>query len=86
MCAGPFKPSAPPPPPPPVEEESVKQQRARMRKQQEAERTANKQHAFEDRVAAYSGRRGRRSLLSGRRGGQGFEVSQNLMSKNTLGA
>jgi len=76
MCAGPFKPSPPPPPPPPVEEESVKQQRARMRKQQ----------AFEDRVAAYSGRRGRRSLLSGRRGGQGFEVSQNLMSKDTLGA
>ena len=76
MCAGPFKPSPPPPPPPPVEEESVKQQRARMRKQQEAERTANKQQAFEDRVAAYSGRRG----------GQGFEISSNLMSKDTLGA
>ena len=86
MCAGPFKPSPPPPPPPPVEEESVKQQRARMRKQQEAERTANKQKAFEDRVAACSGRRGRRSLLSGRRGGAGYEISSGLMSKDTLGA
>ena len=43
MCAGPFRPKAPPPPPPPVEEESVRQQRLRMRKQQDAERAANKQ-------------------------------------------
>ena len=55
MCAGPFRPKAPPPPPPPVEEESVRQQRLRMRKQQDAERAANKQKAFEERVAAYSG-------------------------------
>jgi hypothetical protein len=86
MCAGPFKPSIPSPPPPPPEEESVKQQRLRMRKQEEAQRTANKQEAFEDRVAAYSGKVGRRSLLTGRRGGEGFELSSSLMSKDTLGA
>lgn len=86
MCAGPFRPKAPPPPPPPVEEESVRQQRLRMRKQQDAERAANKQKAFEERVAAYSGRVGRRSLLQGRRGGQGFEIAARLMSKPTLGA
>ena len=51
-----------------------------------AEKTRIKQEQFEDRVAAYTGRRGRRSLLTGRRGGQGFEISAQLMSKPTLGA
>ena len=86
MCAGPFKPKAPTPPPPPVEEESVRQQRKRLRSHEMAEKTRIKQEQFEDRVAAYTGRRGRRSLLTGRRGGQGFEISAQLMSKPTLGA
>ena len=85
MCAGPFRPRTPPPPPPPVEEESVRQQRLRMRKQQDAERAANKQKAFEERKKQI-GRVGRRSLLQGRRGGQGFEIAATLMSKPTLGA
>ena len=86
MCAGPFKPKAPPPPPPPVEDESVRQQRKRLRSQEMAEKKKLKDQQFEERVAAYTGRRGRRSLLRGRRGGQGFEVSATLMSKPTLGA
>ena len=86
MCAGPFKPKAPPPPPPPVEEESVRQQRKRLRSQEMAEKKKLKDEQFEERVAAYTGRRGRRSLLTGRRGGQGFEISASLMSKPTLGA
>ena len=86
MCAGPFKPKAPPPPPPPVEDESVRQQRKRLRSQEMAEKKRLKEQQFEERVAAYTGRRGRRSLLRGRRGGQGFEVSATLMSKPTLGA
>ena len=51
-----------------------------------AEKKKLKDQQFEERVAAYTGRRGRRSLLTGRRGGEGFEISASLMSKNTLGA
>ena len=87
MCVGPFKPpSIPAPPPPPPEEESVRQQRERLRKQQQLERTNTKAEQYEQRVAAYTGRRGRRSLLTGRRGGQGFEIAGSLMSGQTLGA
>lgn len=87
MCAGPFKsPSIPAPPPPPPEEESVRQQRQRLRREQQAEKTKNKQQQYEERVAAYQGRRGRRSLLTGRRGGQGYEIASSLMSNSTLGA
>jgi hypothetical protein len=86
MCAGPFKPSPPPPPPPIPEEESVRQQRERLRKQEQTDRSKLKQQQFEDRVAAYTGQRGRRSLLTGRRGGEGFNVNVSLMSKDTLGA
>jgi len=87
MCVGPFKaPSIPAPPPPPPEAESVRQQRERLRKQQQLERTKTKAEQYEQRVAAYTGRRGRRSLLTGRRGGQGFEIAGSLMSGQTLGA
>ena len=58
----------------------------RLRSQEMAEKKKLKEEQFEDRVAAYTGRRGRRSLLTGRRGGEGFEISAQLMSKNTLGA
>ena len=37
-----------------------------------AEKKRLKEQQFEERVAAYTGRRGRRSLLTGRRGGEGF--------------
>ena len=87
MCVGPFKPpSIPAPPAPPPEAESVRQQRERLRKQQQTERTKTKQQQYEDRVAAYTGRKGRRSLLTGRRGGQGFEIAGSLKSSSTLGA
>ena len=87
MCVGPFKPPPMPDlPPPPPEAESVRQQRERLRKQQQAERTKTKQQQYEDRVAAYTGRKGRRSLLTGRRGGQGHEIAGSLLSGTTLGA
>ena len=63
-----------------------RQQRKRLRSQEMAEKKRLKEQQFEERVAAYTGRRGRRSLLTGRRGGQGFEISAQLMSKPTLGA
>ena len=81
MCAGPFRPKAPPPPPPPVEEESVRQQRLRMRKQQDLKEKAKRKSNLKKELLHYSGRRGRRSLLTGRRGGQGFEIAADLMSK-----
>jgi hypothetical protein len=87
MCVGPFKPPSMPAPPPPLpEEESVRQQRERLRKSQQLERTKTKQAQYEDRVAAYTGRKGRRSLLTGRRGGQGFEIAGSMKSSATLGA
>jgi hypothetical protein len=50
-----------------------------------AERTKLKEQQFQDRVAQASGTRGRRGLLSGRRGGQGFQVQGNLQTRDTLG-
>ena len=37
------------------------------------------------RLAAYTDRAGKRSLLTGRKGGQGFQIEQGLMTKDTLG-
>ena len=82
-------PKAPPPPPPPdntAEEEAAAESRARMRRQQDLETTRLKEEAFEDRLQAYQGGRGRRSLLTGPRGGRGFALADNMMSKKTLGA
>ena len=83
MCAGPFKPSKPAPPP---EDKSAKAMRQRERIRQQEETSKLKEQRYEERVAAAYGRMGRRSLLSGRRGGTGFQLQENLMSKKTLGA
>ena len=86
MCAGPFRPSRPPAPPPLKEDTSAKAMRQRERIRQQEETSKLKEQRYEERVAASYGRMGRRSLLSGRRGGTGFQLQENLMSKKTLGA
>lgn len=84
MCVGSLlaKPKAPKPLP---EDASVIEQRARLRSDQQQQITEDKQKQFEMRVAAYTGKQGRKSLLSGRGGGQGFQVQGNLMTGTTLG-
>lgn len=87
MCLPSGGSSAPPPPPEPqVESESSKDARKRARQEALAEKARLKDEAYEQRVAATSGARGRRSLLTGpRQGGSGFALNAELMSKNTLG-
>jgi hypothetical protein len=87
MCLPSGGSSAPPPPPEPqVESESSKDARKRARQEALAEKARLKDEAYEQRVAATSGARGRRSLLTGpRQGGSGFALNSDLMSKNTLG-
>ena len=84
MCVGSLlaKPKSPKPIP---EDASVVEQRARLRADQQRQITEDKQKQFEMRVAAYTGKQGRKSLLSGRGGGQGFQVQGNLMTGTTLG-
>jgi len=60
--------------------------RPRMREEEQTERSTQKEEDLERRVAGLYQTRGRRSLLSGRRGGQGFELQASLMSKDKLGA
>ena len=90
MCVGPFKPKAPnitiPPPAVVPEEEAAKESRRRIRAEQQSETTKLKEEAFESRVAAAYGRKGRRSLLTGARGGAGYDLGSTLKSKKTLGA
>ena len=86
MCVGSLlsKPKAPAPAP--IQEDtSVVEQRRRLRSQQERDIAEAKQKQFEMRVAAYTGKQGRKSLLSGRGGGQGFNIQGNLMTRDTLG-
>ena len=83
MCVG-SSPSPPAPPPPP-QDASLRRQRAAARREEMAERSKLKEEQFQDRVAQASGTRGRRGLLSGRRGGQGFQVQGNLQTRDTLG-
>ena len=87
MCVGSLlsKPKAPAAPAPLPEDRTVTEQRARVRSQQERDIAAEKQKQFEMRVAAYTGKQGRKSLLSGRGGGQGFNIQGNLMTRDTLG-
>tara|TARA_B100000886_G_scaffold158237_1_gene107848 strand:+ start:501 stop:758 length:258 start_codon:yes stop_codon:yes gene_type:complete len=84
MCVGGGS-RPPPPPPPPPQDESLRRQRAQARREELAERRKLKDEQFQDRVAQVAGQRGRRSLLTGRRGGQGFLVTADLQSKDTLG-
>ena len=84
MCVGSLlaKPKAPAPI---AEDASVTEQRARMRSDQQRQITEDKQKQFEMRVAAYTGKQGRKSLLSGRKGGQGFQLQGNVQTRDTLG-
>lgn len=83
MCIGMGK--APSPPPPLEEDASVLEQRKRMRDEQNRQMTEDKQLQFEQRVDAYTGKRGRRSLLTGRKGGTGYAMDSNLQSGKTIG-
>ena len=76
----------PPTPEPPEEDESAREARKRIREDEQKERAEQKEQDLESRIAALYGTTGRRSLLTGRSGGQGFKVSNELMSKRTLGA
>lgn len=90
MCAGPFKPSVPAPRGPSAEE--IEQQESSRRAQRDAlkeeKQTAKeiKDKQLEISTAALAGRRGRRSLLTGRKGGSGFEIADTYTTKGTLGA
>ena len=83
MCGNPFSsPSIPTPPP----DLTGAAQRKKMREDAQAQRSAQKEEDLKRRVQAAYSTSGRGSLLSGRKGGQGFEVKGSLMSKDTLGA
>jgi hypothetical protein len=88
MCSFGGGPKAPPPPPPPDPsiEEEAKAKRRRERMKLQSETSALKQEQYEQRVNAAYGRTGRRSLLSGSKGGRGYALEPRLMSKTTLGA
>ena len=85
MCGGGGGYSPPPPPPHSPYEKTLRQQRIEARQNELAEKAKLKDEQYQESVAALSGKRGRRSLLSGRKGGQGFLVSGELQTKNTLG-
>lgn len=88
MCSFGGGPKAPPPPPPPDPriEEEANMKRKRARELENLEASKLKQEQYEQRVNASYGRRGRRSLLSGNRGGSGFALDSKIMTKDTLGA
>ena len=75
----------PPPPPPSPYEASMRQQRREARADALAEKAKLKDEQYQEAVADLSGKRGRRSLLSGRKGGQGFMVQGDIQTRNTLG-
>jgi hypothetical protein len=85
MCVGSLLGAKPKPPPPLPEDATLLAQRKRAREEQQRQIAADKQKQFEMRVDAYTGKRGTRSLLSGRAGGQGYKLASNLMTKDTLG-
>ena len=55
------------------------------RKKELAEREKMKEEQYQDTLSTLTGRRGRRSLLSGRRGGRGFQVAAGTTTRETLG-
>ena len=85
MCVGSLLSKPKPAPQPIPQDASVTEQRTILRADQQRQIAEDKQKQFEMRVAAYTGKRGRKSLLSGRGGGQGFQVQGNLMTGATLG-
>ena len=88
MCAGPFKPPKPPKPSAQELQQREASRRAQRDALQEERRNAAQLKAdqLEITQAALAGRRGRRSLLSGRRGGKGFDLNEDYKTKTTLGA
>lgn len=90
MCAGPFKPKMPAQTGPTAEETDARESTRRAQRDalKEERRSAEqlKEEQLEITTAALAGRRGRRSLLTGRKGGGGFEVADTYKTKKTLGA
>lgn len=76
--------STPAPPPPPVDG-TVRAQREMARRKELTEREKMKEEQYQDTLSTLTGRKGRRSLLSGRRGGRGFQVATGTTTRETLG-
>ena len=85
MCGGGGGYRPPPPPPPSPYEKTLRQQRAEARRTELAEKAKLKDEQYQESVAGLAGKRGRRSLLSGRKGGQGFMVRADLQTRPTQG-
>ena len=85
MCGGGGGYTPPPPPPPSPYEKTLRQQRAEARRNELAEKAKLKDEAYQESVADLSGKRGRRSLLSGRISGLGCMVSGDIQTRQTLG-
>jgi len=85
MCSSGGSRPPPPPPPPPVDV-SLRAQRAASRRKEMAEKAKLKDERYQETLADIAGRRGRRSLLSGRKGGQGFASAMlEQVGRQTLG-
>ena len=88
MCGSlnPFR-SSPPPPPPPAEDQTGKAIRERERRIALDEKARNKEDLLARRIKQFRyTMAGGSSLLKGSRGGQGFELGNQYMSRDTLGA
>ena len=85
MCVGGLLSKPPKPPAPLPEDASVLAQRKRLREEQARQIKLDKEKTFEMRLAAYTDKAGKRSLLTGRKGGEGFQIDRSLMTKDTLG-
>ena len=75
MCAGPFRPSRPAPPPPdPVVEQEQAEQKAQATEKAKTARSERLAETLADLggVRRRGGGRGRRSLITGSRGGMGY--------------
>lgn len=86
MCGGGGGQPAPPPPPDPAIAERAQAARKRERNIANNEATQLKENLFERRVAKYSAKYGGRNMLTGSKGGKGFEQSADMLSRTTLGA
>tara|TARA_B100000123_G_C25718986_1_gene423536 strand:- start:942 stop:1208 length:267 start_codon:yes stop_codon:yes gene_type:complete len=87
MCAGGGGGRPPPPPPPPPPDKSLRAQRAASRRKELSEMAKLKDERYQETLADIAGRRGRRSLLTGRKGGQGYGsmVTDDTGPRQTLG-
>lgn len=86
MC-GSLNPFDRPSPPPPVEDTTGKAIRERERRIALDEKERNKKDLLAQRIKQFRyTMAGGSSLLKGRQGGQGFELGNQYMSRDTLGA